>query len=199
MPGRRIPNGAGSSPVALSGRVSAGCLISRLGPLTAAPGCSGGGFCFLPLVYRRLLGWRYRLHVAFDPAIWLSAGGARMGEDDRRAVSSGSRRLGLGFVSLDLPDVCAPEWVADGVAPGRLARRSDDSGVGVIPVGAVVRCGARPGIRRLDHLLFGVLLAIFWTGFLRVGSQVSLFLAPVAMALLLIAWFSDFDKVLQWT
>lgn len=48
-------------------------------------------------------------------------------------------------------------------------------------------------------LLFGLLLAIFWTGFLRVGSQVSLFLAPVAMALLLIAWFSDFDKVLHWT
>jgi hypothetical protein len=32
-----------------------------------------------------------------------------------------------------------------------------------------------------------------------VGSQVSLFLAPVAMVLLLIAWFSDFDKVLHWT
>lgn len=48
-------------------------------------------------------------------------------------------------------------------------------------------------------LLFGLLLAIFWTGFLRVGSQVSLFLAPLAMALLLIAWFSDFDKVLHWT
>lgn len=48
-------------------------------------------------------------------------------------------------------------------------------------------------------LLFGVLLAIFWTGFLRVGSQISLFLAPIAMALLLVAWFSDFDKVLYWT
>ncbi|MCU0955399.1 MAG: hypothetical protein MUC37_12525 [Hyphomicrobium sp.] len=48
-------------------------------------------------------------------------------------------------------------------------------------------------------LLFGVLLAIFWTGFLRVGSQISLFLAPIAMGLLLVAWFSDFDKVLNWT
>lgn len=48
-------------------------------------------------------------------------------------------------------------------------------------------------------LLFGVLLGIFWTGFLRVGSQISLFLAPLAMALLLVAWFSDFDKVLYWT
>mgnify|MGYP001033204622 CR=1 FL=1 len=48
-------------------------------------------------------------------------------------------------------------------------------------------------------VLLGVLLAIFWTGFLRVGSQISLFLAPVAMTLLLVAWFSDFDKVLHWT
>jgi hypothetical protein len=46
-------------------------------------------------------------------------------------------------------------------------------------------------------LLFGVLLAIFWTGFLRVGSQISLFLAPFATALLLLGWLSDFDKV-QW-
>jgi hypothetical protein len=48
-------------------------------------------------------------------------------------------------------------------------------------------------------LLFGVLLAVFWTGFLRVGSQISLFLAPVALGLLLLAWFSDFDKLLYWT
>lgn len=37
-------------------------------------------------------------------------------------------------------------------------------------------------------VLFGLLLAIFWTGFLRVGSQISLFLAPAAAALLLIGW-----------
>lgn len=48
-------------------------------------------------------------------------------------------------------------------------------------------------------LLFGMLLAVFWTGFLRVGSQISLFLAPVAMALLLVAWLSDFEKLLYWT
>ena len=30
-------------------------------------------------------------------------------------------------------------------------------------------------------VIFGILLAIFWTGFLRVGSQVSLLLAPVAI------------------
>jgi hypothetical protein len=48
-------------------------------------------------------------------------------------------------------------------------------------------------------VLFGVLLAVFWTGFLRVGSQISLFLAPVALIFLLLAWFSDFDKLLYWT
>ncbi len=37
-------------------------------------------------------------------------------------------------------------------------------------------------------ILFGILLAVFWTGFLRVGSQIALFLAPVAAALLLIGW-----------
>lgn len=34
----------------------------------------------------------------------------------------------------------------------------------------------------------GLLLAIFWTGFLRVGSQISLFVAPLAAILLLIGW-----------
>ncbi len=48
-------------------------------------------------------------------------------------------------------------------------------------------------------VLFGLLLAVFWTGFLRVGSQISLFLAPVALIFLLLAWFSDFDKLLYWT
>ena len=39
-------------------------------------------------------------------------------------------------------------------------------------------------------VLFGILLAIFWTGFLRVGSQISLLLAPVAMVLLVVGWLS---------
>lgn len=34
----------------------------------------------------------------------------------------------------------------------------------------------------------GLLLAAFWTGFLRVGSQVSLFVAPLAAAALLVLW-----------
>ena len=39
-------------------------------------------------------------------------------------------------------------------------------------------------------ILFGVALAFFWTGFLRVGSQTSLLLAPVAAVLLLFGWAS---------
>lgn len=39
-------------------------------------------------------------------------------------------------------------------------------------------------------VLFGILLAIFWTGFLRVGSQISLFLAPLATVLLITGWLS---------
>ncbi|MEO1206182.1 MAG: hypothetical protein AAFV45_07610 [Pseudomonadota bacterium] len=38
----------------------------------------------------------------------------------------------------------------------------------------------------------GLLLALFWTGFLRVGSQISIFLAPVAAVLLLVGWLPFF-------
>lgn len=37
-------------------------------------------------------------------------------------------------------------------------------------------------------MLLGVLLAVFWTGFLRVGSQVSLFLAPAAAIILILGF-----------
>ncbi len=40
----------------------------------------------------------------------------------------------------------------------------------------------------LAIVISGVLLAVFWTGFLRVGSQISLFLAPVAAFFLMIGW-----------
>ena len=39
-------------------------------------------------------------------------------------------------------------------------------------------------------VLFGLLLWFFWTGFLRVGSQVSIILAPVATALLIMIWLT---------
>jgi hypothetical protein len=37
-------------------------------------------------------------------------------------------------------------------------------------------------------LIFGVALAVFWSGFLRVGAQSSLLLAPLAAVLLLVSW-----------
>lgn len=37
-------------------------------------------------------------------------------------------------------------------------------------------------------VLFGAALAIFWCGFLRVGAQSALLLAPLAATLLMIAW-----------
>ena len=36
--------------------------------------------------------------------------------------------------------------------------------------------------------VFGVAWAVFWTGFLRVGAQSALLLAPVAAVLLLVRW-----------
>ncbi len=37
-------------------------------------------------------------------------------------------------------------------------------------------------------VLSGILFAIFWTGFMRVASQMSLFLAPIITAMLLVGW-----------
>ena len=36
---------------------------------------------------------------------------------------------------------------------------------------------------------FGVAWAAFWTGFLRVGAQSALLLAPLAAALLIVRWY----------
>ncbi len=70
-------------------------------------------------------------------------------------------------------------------------------GIFALLVGLAFAAARGPETGGWHIMLFGILLAIFWTGFLRVGSQISLFLAPIATALLLIAWLSDFDKV-QW-
>ncbi len=42
---------------------------------------------------------------------------------------------------------------------------------------------------------FGLLLFLVWTGFLRVASQISLVLAPAAVALLLVTWFGGPDAL----
>lgn len=39
-------------------------------------------------------------------------------------------------------------------------------------------------------IAFGLVLAAAWTGFLRVGSQIGLFLVPVATFLLLLGWLA---------
>ena len=44
-------------------------------------------------------------------------------------------------------------------------------------------------------VLFGTLLAILWTILLRVGSQMSLALAPVSTGLLLVAWLMGSDAL----
>ena len=61
---------------------------------------------------------------------------------------------------------------------------------------------AEDGARNAAWLIigFGVLFAIFWTGFLRVGSQISLFLAPIATVLLLVGWLGaqyGYDRAAQ--
>lgn len=67
----------------------------------------------------------------------------------------------------------------------------------VIGIIAIAAAGIYAFDRGLDSgggviVLFGLLLWLFWTGFLRVGSQISLFLAPAAAALLLVAWLGGF-------
>ena len=39
-------------------------------------------------------------------------------------------------------------------------------------------------------LMFGLALAVFWSGFLRVGAQSALLLAPLSAVALLIAWIA---------
>ncbi len=39
-------------------------------------------------------------------------------------------------------------------------------------------------------LLFGLALGLFWSGFLRVGAQTALLLAPVAAAVLMWGWLA---------
>lgn len=71
----------------------------------------------------------------------------------------------------------------------------------IIPILIGLLAVAAAGIYAFDRgletgggiiLLFGLLLWLFWTGFLRVGSQISLLLAPLAAALLLVGWLGGF-------
>ena len=76
------------------------------------------------------------------------------------------------------------------------ALHADLPGVPILIGLASVLCGAgfavAVGSEYGGWIIFacGVILAIFWTGFLRVGSQISLFLAPLAAFMLVIGWYA---------
>lgn len=79
----------------------------------------------------------------------------------------------MGSLQADLPVIPILLGLAALVASiGYAAARGVDYGGGVI-------------------IVCGLLLAVFWTGFLRVGSQISLFLAPWAGFLLLLGWLAE--------
>jgi len=66
----------------------------------------------------------------------------------------------------------------------------------LIGLGCLLIAAAFSAARGLDQggwaiILFGLLWATFWLGFFRVGSQFSLFLAPVCAGMLLFAWFGS--------
>ena len=78
----------------------------------------------------------------------------------------------LGALQADLPVIPVLIGIA-GLAAGLLfatARGVDDGGRYIIA--------------------FGLLLAVIWTGFVRVGSQLGLFVVPVVTFLLLLGWLS---------
>jgi hypothetical protein len=56
---------------------------------------------------------------------------------------------------------------------------------------AILFAASRADIGGWPMLILGLILAFLWTGLLRVGSQLSLFLAPVAAGLLLIGWLGS--------
>ncbi len=62
--------------------------------------------------------------------------------------------------------------------------------LGVVSLGlGIVFAAARGGLHGgWVILVFGLALGVFWTGFLRVGAQTALLLAPLAAVLLLFGW-----------
>jgi hypothetical protein len=62
--------------------------------------------------------------------------------------------------------------------------------IGVISLGSgIAFAAARGGMHGgWVILLFGLALGVFWSGFLRVGAQTALLLAPLAAAMLVWSW-----------
>ena len=63
-------------------------------------------------------------------------------------------------------------------------------GAVAIAAGGAFAAARGPTHGGLVILLFGLALAVFWSGFLRVGAQTALVLAPLAAAGLLVAWIA---------
>ena len=61
-------------------------------------------------------------------------------------------------------------------------------GLGTLVVALIFAAARGTDLGGLHIIGVGILLAVFWTGFLRVGSQVSLFLAPAAAAMLVLGF-----------
>lgn len=66
----------------------------------------------------------------------------------------------------------------------------------ILELGSVLIALAFAAARGVIHggwgiVLFGMLWALFWLGFFRVGSQLSLLLAPASAAFLLFSWFGS--------
>ena len=61
-------------------------------------------------------------------------------------------------------------------------------GVGALVVGLVFAAARGTEFGGWVIMGIGLLLAVFWTGFLRVGSQMSLFLAPAAAVILVLGF-----------
>jgi hypothetical protein len=64
-------------------------------------------------------------------------------------------------------------------------------GVVSAAVGLVFAAALGPQQGGLIILIFGVGLALFWSGFLRVGAQSALLLAPLSAGALVIVWASS--------
>lgn len=64
--------------------------------------------------------------------------------------------------------------------------------LGVASLGAGIALAAARGAMQGGWviILFGLALGLFWTGFLRVGAQTALLLAPMAATALLIGWLA---------
>jgi len=64
--------------------------------------------------------------------------------------------------------------------------------IGLLSLGAGVIFAAALGTMHGGWVIivFGLAFGLFWSGFLRVGAQTALLLAPVAAGLLLIGWLA---------